>query len=151
RQELRDYQAYRARLLDIDLNRPRSRAELLALRQELVSGQLAVPAPHRDLWRSTNAYGYHEVLLQDLEALQRAIDQAVAWYTDQTGKLNRLYAFPGGRPGSPSEWEAWLSRSQSALAVRWPHPPGEPLLGAVILTSVAVIQSPLVAQAHRQW
>jgi hypothetical protein len=149
--ELRDYQEYRVRLLDVDLHRPRSRAELTALGAELTGGRLAVPVAYRERWRGTNAYDYHEVLVKDWQALGRAIDQMAAWYADRTTELNRLYAFPNGPPRSQNEWAAWLARSQSALAVRWPHSPGDPIPGAVMLTYVAVIQSPEVAAAHRQW
>jgi hypothetical protein len=149
--ELRDYQEYRARLLDMDLNRPRSKEELIAVGAELTSGRLAVPAAYREQWRGTNAYDYHQVLLKDLAALQRAINKAVAWYADRTTELNRLYAFPSGRPKTPNEWVVWLGRSQAALTTKLPYSPGDPVLGAIMLTYVAVIQSPDVSQAHRQW
>src|SRR5262249_55732148 len=93
RRELRDYQEYLAKLLDVDLNRPRSKSQLAALQAELTAGRLAVPVPYHELWQRTNACDYRAVLLADLQALQKATDQAVAWYADETTNLNRLYAF----------------------------------------------------------
>jgi hypothetical protein len=150
-EELRNYQRYRSRLLDVDLNRPRSKGALVALRAELTSGWLAVPAHYRELWQHTNAYDYHELLLTDLRALQNATDQGVAWYENETSNLNRLYAFSAGRPESQNDWTLWLRQSADALAAHWPHSPGDSLPGAVMLTYVAVTQSPGVEQAHRQW
>jgi hypothetical protein len=151
RQELQDYREYRAKLLDVDLNRPRNKANLVALQTELTSGRLAVPEPYRDVWQHTNADDYHAMLLMDLTALQGAIDEAVTWYVDESGKLNRLHAFSEGRPRTQSDWAGWLSRSQHALDARWPHSAGDPLSGGAMLTYVAVIQSPGLQQAHRQW
>jgi hypothetical protein len=150
-QELRDYQEYRAKLRDVDLNRPRSRLELVALQAELMSGRLAVPEQYRELWQRTNAWNYHDVLLEDLRALQIAIDRTVAWYADWTTKLDRLYAFGGGRPKSQGDWAAWHTESADALSAGWPHSAGDPIPDAVMLTYVSVIQSPEVVQGRRQW
>ncbi len=114
-EELEAYLHYLDRL--VQSPRPRDVDNARALRE--IKEELKTDlAPPYEAWKDTEAGKLQSDRLQDVEALDTAVERAESWYRDSAAKAENLRTFSGqqtGRGTAGVNWDRWTASAQNVL------------------------------------
>lgn len=150
-QDLRDYAAYKERLLRIRPAEARSEADLDRLAARLANGDLAPPAGRESEWSGTDAAQVRERLGREVQSLRSAAADSADWYRDQARQAEELRTFARGKPADAPSWAEWQAQVGDLLGRAFPHTDTETLPGSATLTYGAVLGFNSVVEARRDW
>ena len=154
-QELQAYIAYLEKLQREvrPLGAARSKDDLQDMRQTLET-KLALP---RKEWSQTEAARQVQERLEQLRALDRAVDEAVRWYEQLVDDGRKLWKFErrqSDAAGRSVDWQAWNSAVEKLLerAARRPFRDNDPVPGLSSLTyAETVLNFEEVQREQKKW
>jgi len=152
-QELRDYQAFKERLIQVHApEQARNDKELDEIRARLEDE--LVPETYRAEWAQTEAVLLREQRLADAKALHNAVDQVEQWYRNLKLRGDDLWNFTDLRPASgPIPWNVWYTNVNRLLAdaAATLFAANDRVPGGRGVTYAAVLRFERVADARADW
>jgi len=154
-EELEAYLSYFDRL--VQSPRPRDIHTEQALREskQNLKTELALP---RQAWKDTEAGRLHAARLQDVEALDAAVNRAEDWYRDNTAKADKLWTFAEqqtGRGTAGINWDGWTVDAETRLSAdsQRPFTGSSPVAGAAttLTYEATVLRFEAVRTAGAEW
>jgi hypothetical protein len=149
--ELQDYRAYEESLQTLPaIDQLHSQRDLEDVDNRLKG--LELPAEHRPEWNQTDAALFHARLLQEVEALRKAVSETEDWYNSLIRHGQELWSFTGRKPGAPLAWPDWQRDVQTLLAeADAPPHRATDKLARTSLTYRTVLPFEGVAAARTNW
>jgi GTPase SAR1 family protein len=151
--ELTEYVVYLEKLTRA--RRPAEAKTEEALQEIKDELQTRLALPHPD-WAGTEAGRLHAQLLEQADALQKAVARARNWYLENSDDAQRLWTFAGKQTGPESpavNWRTWYADVEKALAPTRTAPFAETdrIPGAEGLTYATVLGFDRVKEARADW
>jgi hypothetical protein len=123
--ELEEYQAYWNRLQRVPDPGTVDALSRLAEIEERLRAQLDLPPQHREEWAQTEAALLRQRLLQQIRAIQAAVENRVQWYDRlrSQAELLRTFSRRDAEAGAPFSWREWHERVRQLLREAEAPPP----------------------------
>ncbi|HTU19725.1 MAG TPA: hypothetical protein VMG10_16810, partial [Gemmataceae bacterium] len=153
--ELEAYLSYFDRLVQSPRPRDIHTERELRESQRNLKTELALP---REAWKDTEAGRRHAERLQDVEALDAAVQRAESWYRDSAARAEKLRTFadqPTGRESAGINWDRWTADMETMLSAehRPPFSGSSPVPGTATTFTydATVLRFDAVRAARAEW